>query len=98
MVKNPLANAGDAKVVGWIPGSGRSLGGGNGSLLQYTCLENSKGKRSLPGYSPWGHKESDTACKHNKRQDYEILFSLNPNHEVATDTTFYRQKNFISKV
>ena len=60
MVKNPLANAGDAKVVGWTPGSGRSLGGGNGSLLQYTCLEISKGKRSLPGYSPWGHKESDT--------------------------------------
>ena len=24
-----------------IPGSGRSPGGGNGNLLQYTCLENS---------------------------------------------------------
>ena len=27
--------------------------------LQY-CLENPHGQRSLVGYSPWGHKESDT--------------------------------------
>ena len=26
--------------------------------LQYSCLENSM-DRSLVGYSPWGHKESD---------------------------------------
>ena len=38
MVKN--ANAGDVRDVGSIPGSGRSPGGGNGSPLQYSCLEN----------------------------------------------------------
>ena len=27
--------------------------------LQYSCLEKSHGQRSLVGYSPWGHKESD---------------------------------------
>ena len=27
---------------------------------QYSCLENPYGQRSLVGYSPWGHKESDT--------------------------------------
>ena len=27
--------------------------------LQYSCLENPMNKRSLVGYSPWGHKESD---------------------------------------
>ena len=37
MVKNPPANAGDA---GLIPGSGRSLGEGNGNPLQYSCLGN----------------------------------------------------------
>ena len=26
--------------MGLIPGSGRSPGGGNGNLLQYSCLEN----------------------------------------------------------
>ena len=28
--------------------------------LQYSCLENPQGQRSLPGYSPWGRKEPDT--------------------------------------
>ena len=40
MVKNPPANAGDIRDMGLIPGSGRYLGGGNGNLLQYSCLEN----------------------------------------------------------
>ena len=41
MVNNLLANAGDAGDEGSIPGSGRSPGGGNDTLLQYFCLENS---------------------------------------------------------
>ena len=40
MVKNPPASAGDVRDVGSIPGSGRSPGGGLGSPLQYSCLEN----------------------------------------------------------
>ena len=40
-----------------IPGLGRSPGEGNGNPLQYSCLEKSHGRRSLVGYSPWGHKE-----------------------------------------
>ena len=60
MVKNPPANAGDVRDVGSVPGSGRSPGKGNGNPLQYSCLENSHGQRSLAGYSPWGFKESDT--------------------------------------
>ena len=39
-VKNPLASAGDEGDEGSIPGSGRSPGGGNGNLLQYSCLGN----------------------------------------------------------
>ena len=39
VVKNPPANAGDAREVGLIPGSGGSPGIGNGKLLQYSCLE-----------------------------------------------------------
>ena len=37
VVKNPTANTGD---VGLIPGLGRSAGEGNGTPLQYSCLEN----------------------------------------------------------
>ena len=40
-VKNPPANAGNARDASLILGSGRSLGVGNGNLLQYSCLENS---------------------------------------------------------
>ena len=32
---------------------------GHGNPLQYSCLENPHGQRSLAGYCPWGHKESD---------------------------------------
>ena len=41
VVKNLPANAGGARDVGLIPGSGRSPGEGNGNSLQYSCLENS---------------------------------------------------------
>ena len=47
MVKNLPANAGDVREVGLIPGLGRSSGVGNGTLLQYSCLENSMGRGDL---------------------------------------------------
>ena len=40
VVKKPPANAGDAIDVGLIPGLGRSPGGGHGTPLQHSCLEN----------------------------------------------------------
>ena len=40
VVKNPLANAGDIREVGLIPGWERSPGGGHGKPLQCSCLEN----------------------------------------------------------
>ena len=48
-VKVSACNVGD---LGSIPGSGRSLGEGNGNPLQYSCLEN-------PTDGGQGHKESD---------------------------------------
>ena len=44
VVKNLPANAGGARDMGLIPGSGRSPGGGNGNALQYSCLENFTGR------------------------------------------------------
>ena len=40
LVKNPPANAGDGGDAGLIQGLGRSLGGGHGNPLQYSCLGN----------------------------------------------------------
>ena len=53
--KESPCNAGD---TGWIPGSGRSPGEGNCNPLQYFCLGESHGQRSLAGYSPWNVKVS----------------------------------------
>ena len=65
VVKNPPANSGDTKDADSIPGWKRSPGEGNGNPLQYPCLENPLGQRSLVGYSPWGRKEADmTATQH----------------------------------
>ena len=48
--KESACNVGE---LGSIPGEG------NGYPLQYSCLENPHGQRSLEGYSPWGRKELD---------------------------------------
>ena len=50
LVKNLPTNAGDGRDPGSILGSGRSPGGGHGNPLQYSCLENPHGQRSLAGY------------------------------------------------
>ena len=47
-----------AGELGSIPGLRRSPGGRHGNPLQYFCLENPHGQKSLAGCSPWGHKES----------------------------------------
>ena len=54
--KESACNVGD---LGSTPGLGRSPGGEHDNPLQYSCLENPHGQRSLVDYSPWGHKESD---------------------------------------
>ena len=53
MVKNSPANTGDGRDVG-LPSLGQedSPGGAHGNPLQYSCLENPLGQRSLVGYSP----------------------------------------------
>ena len=63
-------------VLGSVLGLGRSPGGGHGNRLQYSCLENPHGLRSLVGYSPWGCRELDTteATKHTQ---YYTVYWLN---------------------
>ena len=39
-VKNTCAYTEEIRDMGFIPGWGRSPGGGNGNPLQYSCLEN----------------------------------------------------------
>ena len=60
MVKNLPTSVGNSGAVDSVFGSGRSPGEVMGYPLQYSCLENPHGQRSLAGYGPWGCKESDT--------------------------------------
>ena len=60
MVKNLPVSAGDTTDLGSVLEAGRSPGEGNDNPLQYFLPGKSHGQRSLGGYSPWGHKESDT--------------------------------------
>ena len=71
VVKNLPANAGDIIDLGSIPGWGRSLGGGHGNPLQYSCQENPMDRGTWRGaYNPWNQKElddwSDLACMHTQ--------------------------------
>ena len=70
--KNPLARR-DAGDAGSIPGSDRSPGGGHSNPLQYSCLENPMGKRSLDGLRPHGQKESDVTGATEHASIYNIL-------------------------
>ena len=60
------------------------IGEGNGNPLQYSCLEKSHGRRSVIGYSPWGHKESDTAGRCHFQLDKELPGCGEQVHPVLT--------------
>ena len=48
-------------------------GGEHGNPLQYSSLENPQGRRGLAGYSPWGHKVSDTTERLSRSTVQEIF-------------------------
>ena len=71
MGKESACNSGDTGDAGSTPRWARSLGGGHGNPLQYSCLEKPPGQSSLAGYSPKGRKESVTieATEHTHTLD-----------------------------
>ena len=64
--KDPPPNAGGMSL---IPGLGRSSGGGSTPVF---LPGESHGQRSLAGYSPRGHKESDTT-EHSRTRAWDVL-------------------------
>ena len=66
IVAQSPCSAGDP---GSAPGWERYPGEENGNPLQYSCLKNPHGQRSLAGYSPWGHKEADRSERLNHHKD-----------------------------
>ena len=77
VVKNPPANAGDARDAGLIPELGRSPGGGNGIPLQYSYWENSMDRGAWRATVHGVAKESDTTeCLSTHRHANEGSFCL----------------------
>ena len=68
---NLSASEGDAGDIGLIPGLGKSPGGGNGSPLQFSCLED-------PVYrGAW----KVTACGVTKSRTRLSMYSAHVGHE-----------------
>ena len=74
VAKDLSANPGDSRDSGLIPGLGRAPGEGNGSLLQYYCLENPIAEEP-GGYSPWGRRV---------RQDWALWEHTHMHHHTIT--------------
>ena len=94
MVKNIPAKAGDTGDRVSSLGSGRSPGGGNGNLLQYSCLENPMDTGAWQGYSPMSCKESDTTeyTRTSVRNGFIVcpLLKYGDSKQFHTDTTVGR--------
>ena len=87
MVKNPPANAGDARDVGSIPGSGRSLTGGNGNPLQYPCLENPIDRGAWRA-AVYGDTESDTTEQLSTEYTEHKIHHLNHLYVLSLSTVW----------
>ena len=66
--------------LGLIPGSGRFPGGGHGNPLQYSCLENHHGPRSLAGYT---HQLWVSFCI------YHFCYLMYPHHYLYGNCIIY---------
>ena len=73
MVKNPIANAGDIRDTGLIPGSERSPGGEHGNLLQYFCLKNPTHRGAWQAMVHWVTK-SRTWLKQISTHSTQLIF------------------------
>ena len=96
LVKNLLANAGDLRDAGSVPQLGRRPGKGNGSMLQYSSLENSMhgepgGLQSMGSQRirhDWVHERAHTHTHTLHQQETSSSWtwkSKNPYKQTYTD-------------
>ena len=73
MVKNLPASSEDARDIGSSSGLGRSPGWQPSPLV---LPEKFHGQKSLVGYSPWDHKESDTTKRLSMHPHVSLVICL----------------------
>ena len=96
VIKNQPTNTGDIRETGSTPGSGRSLGGDSGNLLQYSCLENPvaenpDGLQSI-GLQRAGHDWNGLAYRHafiSINSDYHFYLRSPECVHFITDNTIW---------
>ena len=92
LVKNPPANAGDARDACSIPGLGRSPGVGNGNLLQYSYLENSTDRGTwLATVHGVAKSQTQLSTHTEQRKSYFLQFPIT--HKIKYRSHFYVCKN-----
>ena len=97
--RNPPANAGDTRDTrdtGLIPGLGRSPGEGNGNPTPVFLSGKSHGQRSLSGYSPWTHKESDMT-EHTHIHTHTLTHPHTPSSPSRAPSTNTHHSDLTSK-
>ena len=75
------------EMPGSMHGWGRSPGGGHGNPLQYSCLENPRGQKSLVGYRPRGHRVG-----HNWSDPAHTRDCMSHTYRVAVGTKWHEAK------
>ena len=85
VVKNLLANAGDAGDMGLIPRSERSPGGGNGNPLQYYCLENSMDRGVWQAIQSMGSQTIEHYCTNTTAHYSYSAISAHMLYAVVTE-------------
>ena len=78
-IRNPLTNAGHARDVDLIPGSGRSPREGNGTSLQYSYLENPMGRGAWTA-TVHGTSKTTALCLSDQGPIHTTLFNLTYGH------------------
>ena len=81
------------ETQGWSSGSGRSPGGGNGNLLQCSCLENPVDRgdwratiHRVPESWTWlstAHSTMNTYHVSGVLSKFRCVVKVNPTHEVS---------------
>ena len=89
--KTSACNVGDP---GSIPGLGRSPGEGNGNPIQYACLENPHGQRSLAGYSPWGCKSPTQLSNQSNTTNNMVTLGIHFHFSQLPAKTWVAKKEF----
>ena len=97
-VKNLPASVGGVRDTGSVPGSGRFPEGGNGTPLQYSCLENSTHRRAWWAAIPGVTKSNTQLSTHAHTPQHYLGILTDPPSKPRLGYKYKIQRNNASQV